>query len=116
MRILSYILMAAAILLLANAGYDEFRGVTHAPSMGRRYSVSSREIIRKESDPGNFHNAMVYHWFYAMMLFLGAVIAFVIDRGQERVDPLSPDADEKIGEELREDELEMKKEKEKRPE
>jgi hypothetical protein len=38
----------------------------------------------------------------------------MIDKGQDSVDPMSPDSDEKIDDELRKDELdeEMKKEKE----
>jgi hypothetical protein len=119
MRILSYILIAAGILLLASAGYDEFRGVTHAPSRyGGRYSIVSRgwshEILTKKGKPEDFHNAMVYHWFYASMLLCTGFILFMIDKGQDSVDPMSPDSDEKIDDELRKDDLdeEMKKEKE----
>jgi hypothetical protein len=96
MRILSYILMAVGILLLASAGYDECRGITHEPSKyGGRYSIVasgwSHEIIRKKTNPDNFHNAMVCHWVQASILLFAGFILFQIVKGQERVDPLSPD-------------------------
>jgi len=111
MRIFSYILVAVGILLLASAGYDEFRGSTRAPT--GRYS-HSHYIIIKNDKPEEFHNAMVYHWFYASMLLIAGFILYVIDKGQDRVDPMSSDADENIDDELRKDELdeEVKKEKE----
>jgi len=125
MRILSYALIAIGILLLASASYDEFLGVTSAPSrFGSRHSMVtsglSHDILTKKDRPEDFHNAMVYHWFYASMLLFGGFILFMIDKGQDSVDPMSSGSDERIGDELREDELDekMKKEngKQKRPE
>ena len=115
MRIVSYILIAAGILLLASAGYDELRGSTHAPS-GRYHRTSY--TITKNGNPEEFHDAMTYHWFYASMLLIAGLIAFMIDKGQDKVDPMSPDADENIDEELRRDEMDeaLKKEKNKPPE
>jgi hypothetical protein len=115
MRIVSYILVVVGILLSASAGYDEFRGSTRA-STGR-YSHSHYTITKKDN-PEEFHNAMTYHWFYASMLLIAGFIAYMIDKGQDRVDPMSSDADENVDDELRKDEMdeELKKEKDNHPE
>jgi hypothetical protein len=117
MRIVSYILVVVGVLLLASAGYDEYRGSTRSPS-GGRYTGYSHYTITKQTKPEEFHNAMTYHWFYASMLVIAGVIAYMIDKGQDRVDPMSSDADENIDDELRKDELDekVKKEKNKHPE
>jgi hypothetical protein len=119
MRIVSYIIIVAGLLLLAIAGYDEFRGSTRAPS-GGRYTGYSHYTITKQTKPEEFHNAMTYHWFYASMIVIAGVIAYVVDKGQDKVDPMSSDADEKIDEELRKDELDeetkTEKERHKHPE
>jgi hypothetical protein len=72
--------------MFASAGYDEYRGVTQI-QVGR----SLPEIITKTSSPEDFHNAMAYHWFYALMVLIAGIIAYTIDRGQEKADPFSPD-------------------------
>ena len=117
MRIASYFLMAFGILMLASVGYDEYRGITHAPSS--RYTGHSHYPISRQAKPEEFHNAIVVHLTRSFLLLLAGVIMFVIDRGQEKVDPMAPDTDENIDEELRQDELderEMKKQAGKPPE
>ena len=113
MRIIAYIFVAIGILLLASTGYDEFRGSTRAPT--GRYS-HSHYTITKNDNPEQFHNAMAYHWFYASMLLIAGFIAYMIDKGQDRVDPMSSDADENIDDELRKDEMDKEIKKEKHPE
>jgi hypothetical protein len=117
MRIISYLIMLAGILLLASAGYDEFRGSTRAPTS--RYNPISYTIT-KTGNPEEFHNAMTYHWFFASMLVVAGVIAYMIDKGQEKSDPMAPDSDENIDDELRQDarddEIKREKEKQKNPE
>ena len=102
MRVFSYILIAVGVLLLISDGLDESRGITHSPS-GRRYY--SHHIIIKQSAPEEFRNAMTYHWVWSSMLVIAGVIANMIDRSQEKADPMAPDSDENIDEELRQDEL-----------
>jgi hypothetical protein len=109
MRIFSYILVVVGILLLGRAGYDEFRGSTRTPTS--RYSPVS-ETVTKDSKPEVFRNAMTYHWFYAFMLLGAGGIAYWIDKGQDKVDPMSPDADENVDEELRKDEMDEETKKE----
>jgi hypothetical protein len=101
-------LVAVGILILASAGYDEFRGSTRAPT-GRHNRVSY--TITKNGNSEEFHNAMVVHLSRSFLFSLAGVILFMIDRGQERVDPMSADSDEKIDEELRKDELDGEKNK-----
>ena len=103
MRIASYILMAVGILLMASAGYDQYRGITSAPSS--RYTGYSHYTISKQAKPEEFHNAIIVNLTRPFLILLVGVIAFFIDRGQEKVDPMGPDADENIDEELRKDEL-----------
>lgn len=89
MRIVSYTLIAVGLLLFAKAGYDEYRGVTHSPR--GRYTSYTHYTITKQAQPEQFHNAMTYHWAYAGILAIAGVIALLIDKGQERADPMSPD-------------------------
>lgn len=113
MRIASYILIAAGTFLLASAAYDEHRGSTRSPTS--RYNRISYTITIN-SKPEEFHNAMTYHWFYASMLLGAGFIVYMIDKGLDRVDPMSPDADKNIDEELQQDEEDQKPRKENPPE
>lgn len=99
--------MGLGILLLAGIGHDEYRGTTHAPAS--RYTGYSHNSISKQAKPEEFHDAMVVHLTRSFLLLLAGVIAFAIDRGQEKVDPMSADSDENIDEELRKDEADEKK-------
>ena len=94
MRIFSYLLMLFGILALAGSGYDEYHGATHSPSNGaNRYSslTGSDDLLLKASNPEQFHNAMLVHWFRSSSVLLLGVILFMINRGQDKVDPMSPD-------------------------
>jgi len=109
--------MAFGFLLLACVGYDEYRGITHSPSS--RYAHYSHYPISKQAKPEEFHNAIIVHLTRSFLLLLAGVLMFMIYRGQEKVDPMAPDADENIDEELRQDELDgraKKKEASKPPE
>lgn len=117
MRIASFIFLAFGILLLLSVGYDEYRGTTHAPSS--RYSGYSYSPISKQAKPEEFHDAIIVHLTRSFLMLLLGLVAFTIDRGQEKVDPMAPDEDKTIDEELRKDELderEMKKGASKPPE
>jgi hypothetical protein len=116
MRIFSYILIGLGVLLLASAGYDELRGGTRAPSS--RYTGYSHYAITKQSKPEEFRNAMLVHWSRSFLLLLAGVILFMIDRGEEKADPMSADSDENIDEELRKDEMDeqLKKKQDNHPE
>lgn len=117
MRIASYFFLAFGILLLASVGYDEYRGITRAPSS--RYTGYSHYSISKQAKPEEFHNAITVHLTRSFLMLLLGFLAFMIDRGQEKVDPMSPDGDKNIDEELRKDELDertMKKDASKPPE
>jgi hypothetical protein len=107
MRIIAYILTAIGILSFASAGYDEFRGRTRSPSS--RYTGHLSHTITRQADPSQFRNAMNYHWFFGGMLTMAGVIAYAIDRGQDKCDPMSGDSDKNIDEELRQDELDEKR-------
>jgi hypothetical protein len=111
MRIFSYILIALGILLLASAGYDELRGSTRAPSS--RYTGYAHYAITKQAKPEEFRNAMTVHWSRSSLLLLAGFVLYMIDRGQEKVDPMSLDSDENIEEELRKDELDGEQKKQK---
>ena len=72
--------------MFANASYDEYRGVTHIQA-----SRSLPETITKSSQPDSFRGAMAYHWYYAFAVLIAGIVVYLIDRGQEKADPLSPD-------------------------
>lgn len=102
MRTISYILLLVGIVLLAHAGYNEFRGSTRTPTS--KYNPTS-ETVTKAGNPEVFRNAMTYHWFYAFMLLGAGGIAYWIDKGQDKVDPMSTDKNENLDNELRKDEM-----------
>jgi hypothetical protein len=105
--VIIYGFIIVGVLLLASAGYDEFRGITHSPADESFGGVD--EIITKQGKPEAFRNAMTYHWFYGLMLVMAGVIAFMIGKGQDKCDPLSPDSNENLEEELQRDELDEKR-------
>ena len=86
MRIFSYLLVLISILMFASAGHDEYRGITTIQA-GRRLP----EVVTKASQPESFRGAMAYHWYYAFAVLAAGIIAYMIDRGQEKADPMSPD-------------------------
>jgi len=85
MRVLSYILLALGIFLLASAGYDEFRGVTHKPAdlLRRRHASYSGYLYRipivRDNSPGLFQAAIKTHWIYLAVVLVAGVILFPID-------------------------------------
>ena|ERR1035441_2809524 len=101
MRIFSYILMVIGILLLASAGYDEFRGSTRV-SNGRH---TPHYTVTRQANPEKFHDGMVYHTSFATLLLIAGFIAYMMDKGQDKVDPMSSDSDENIDDELGKDEM-----------
>lgn len=106
MRIFSCLLLLVSVLMFANAGYDEHCGITRI-----RVSRGLPETVSKTKNPEQFRNAMTYHWSYAIVVLIGGIIAYMIDKGQEKADPMAPDCNPKIDEELRQDELAGKEEK-----
>ena len=87
MRVFSSLIFLVGVLMFASAGYDEYRGSTRI-SAGRN---SIPEVVAKTSKPEEFRNAMTYHWFYASMVLIAAIIAYMVEDGLEKSDPLSPD-------------------------
>jgi hypothetical protein len=84
MNILAYFLIVVGALCFAVVGYDEYRGVTESPS-------EMPGDIHKQSEPENFHNAIVCHSYYASaFLFLG-ILMLVVDKSMDKSDPESPD-------------------------
>jgi hypothetical protein len=89
MNILAYFLIVLGVLQFASIGYDEYRGVTRAPANSRIGILPGR--ISKESEPENFHNAIVCHSYYAFApLFLG-ILMLVVEKRMDKSDPESPD-------------------------
>jgi hypothetical protein len=86
MRIFSYLLLLASVLMFASAGYDEYRGVTRIQA-----PRSLPEVITKTSQPDVFRGAMAYHWYYAFAVLIAGIIVYMIDKGLEKSDPMSPE-------------------------
>jgi hypothetical protein len=88
MRVGSYILVILGVLLLANAGYDEFRGSTTKPwtIMGRRFRNDAylyRLHVLKENNPELFRKFMATHWIYASFIAVGGVILLLWSKNRE---------------------------------
>jgi hypothetical protein len=88
MRGWSYILLLLGILLLASAGYDEFRGSTTKPwtIIGRRHRHDAylyRLRVLKENNPELFRKFMATHWIYASFIAVGGVILFLWSKNRE---------------------------------
>jgi hypothetical protein len=84
MRVLSYILIAPGICLLASAGYDEFHGSTTKPEtlMGKRHNTAylySRHVLR-ENNPELFREFMVTHWIYASLVEAAGCILYLSNK------------------------------------
>ena len=89
MKFLAYFLIVLGSIQLAIIGYDVFRGVTSSPS--DESPTVLPDIIHKQNDPENFHNAIVCHSYYALApLFLG-ILMLVVDKRMDKSDPESPD-------------------------
>lgn len=103
MRTIAYFFWVYSLLLFVTAGYDQYRGVTHGPT-------HFHQRLTKQHDPEDFRHAITCHWFFGCLMLGTGLVAYFIDKGYDKVDPLLPDSDPKIDEELREDELaEMKR-------
>jgi hypothetical protein len=89
MKVLAYFLVVVGALLFASIGYDEYRGVTRAPSSSRAGIAPGR--ISKESEPENFHNAIACHCYYAFAYLLLGGLMLYIDKRSDKSDIESPD-------------------------
>jgi hypothetical protein len=87
MRVLSYILIAFGIYLLASAGYDEFRGSTTKPAtlMGKRHNTAylySLSVLKK-NNPELFSEFMVTHLIYASLVEVAGCFLFLKSNKQD---------------------------------
>jgi len=84
MNILAYFLIVIGGLYFTVIGYDEYRGVTESPS-------DLPGIIHKQSEPENFHNAIVCHSYYASAFLVLGILMIIVDKRMDKSDPESPD-------------------------
>ncbi len=89
MKWLAYFLIVLGTLQFASIGYDEYRGVTHAPFSLRAGILFG--IIHKQSQPEEFHNAIVCHCYYAFAYLLLGVLMVIVDKRMDKSDIESPD-------------------------
>jgi hypothetical protein len=84
MRFVAYILILVGVIYLADAAYDQYRGIA---------SVSSRglHVASRAEKPEEFRNLMAYQWTRGSLALLAGIIIFEIGRHADRHDPLSPD-------------------------
>lgn len=88
MRLLAYILFGFGLIYLADAAYDENRGVADVVSptgYGHRFAVKRAE------DPEQFRNLMAYQGVRGTLFLMGGFISLGICRRADRCDPFSPD-------------------------
>jgi hypothetical protein len=72
--------------MFASAGYDEYRGITNI-----RAGRGPSEVVTKRNNLEQFHNAMTYHWAYALVILIAGIITYAFEAGLEKSDPFSPD-------------------------
>ncbi len=87
MRALAYILIASGLFCLADAAYDEYRGVADALSPGR---ACQRHVIARADDPKQFRNLMAYQWLRGPIVLFGGFIILGLCLRADRLDPFSP--------------------------
>jgi hypothetical protein len=93
MRVLSYILIALGIYLLASAFYQECRGKTFKPAMlqgkatglganhGYLYSIP----VLKSQNLELFRKFMVTHWIYAAVIEVGGCLLYLKTKQDEDI-------------------------------
>jgi hypothetical protein len=90
MNYFAYFLIVVGALLFASIGYDEYRGITAAPSGDTSIGVLPDTII-KNSNPEEFHNAIVCHCYFAFGFLSLGILMLIIDKCMDKSDPMSPD-------------------------
>jgi hypothetical protein len=76
MRVLSYIIIALGVYLLACTTYDEVRGITHKPVISLRMPGTGRFNVwylysipvHRDQNPRLFRQFIVTHWIYAIVV------------------------------------------------
>jgi hypothetical protein len=95
MRGLSYILIAAGLILAGRAAFDEHRGITTEPVIEAGSIILEYGKVAKSENPNGFQNDMNFHWLYACLTLGAGLILLQIIRKEDRLDPLAPDCDRK---------------------
>jgi len=88
MRALAYILILIGLIYVADAAYDENRGIAEAVTPGRG---SHREFVARDENPEKFRNLMTFQWYRGPIFAFGGFIILGICRRADRHDPFSPD-------------------------
>jgi hypothetical protein len=86
MRVISYILLAFAVFLLASASYYQFRGSTRVADD----RSSPGYTVTKEGSPEKFNHSMEILGCWGLLLIMGYFI-YSIDKRFEETEPLLPD-------------------------
>jgi hypothetical protein len=89
-RVFAYYLILVGLLQLADAAYDEQRGVAAAVSPGG-VSAPLLYVIKRADDPEGFRSLMFYQWSQGPAVLLAGFWILGLSRRANRVDPFSPD-------------------------
>jgi hypothetical protein len=88
MRFIAYLLIFVGLIYLADATYDQYRGIASVRSPSR---AATRNIASRAEKPKEFRNLMAYQWTRGSLILLAGIIILEICRHSDRHDPLSPD-------------------------
>lgn len=88
MRFVSYALILVGLIYLADAAYDQYRGIAIVSSRSGAVQVYAASRAEK---PAEFHNLMAYQWTRGTLVLLAGLIIHGICRREDHLDPFSPD-------------------------
>lgn len=85
MRFIAYAFILAGLIYLADATYDQYRGIASVSSRSQVYVAS------RADKPMEFRSLMGYQWTRGSLALLAGLIILDICRRADRLDPFSPD-------------------------
>jgi hypothetical protein len=88
MRWFAYLFIFLGLVFVADAIYDELRGVAEAVFPGR---VAAQQVVVRAENPKQFRNLMTYQWGRGLIGGVAGCLILAICRGSDRLDPFSAD-------------------------
>ncbi len=88
MRILAYCVVLSGLMLLANAAWDDHRGIATAATPSQ---TGMPNVEKRSEHPQHFRNLMTYQWGRAGFVIIARAVLLGFVRRADQLDPFSPD-------------------------